>query len=88
MFSFLSVSASLRLILLRHLQFDFLRDLRHVFIAAAGEVHNSLRNSSGVRPAVLAMPPMVMALMGLWRGITSRVLPLLMMMWPLSRAMW
>ena len=49
--------------------------------------HNNARNCSGVSPAVLAMPPMVMALMGLWRGITRRTLPLLMMMWPLSRAM-
>jgi hypothetical protein len=33
---------------------------------------SNLRNSSGVSPALLAIEPLVIALMGLWRGMMSR----------------
>jgi len=43
---------------------------------------SNCRNCSGVRPASRAIAPMVMALIGSWRGITRRVVPLLMIRWP------
>lgn len=42
--------------------------------------NNSFRNSSTVDPASFTIPPIVMALIGLCRGITSLRFPSVMMM--------
>ncbi len=48
-----------------------------------GPGHKRSRNCCGVSPAFFAIPPIVIALMGLCLGMTMRVLPLVMMICPL-----
>lgn len=52
---------------------------------AHAPAHIIARKSSGESPASFAMPPIVKALMGFARGITTRRRPSLITIWPLCR---